>query len=91
MSLSLSSSSSSLCPQDLEAWITGAGSAGVIYFSLGSVARGETMPPQYRQAFVEAFSRLPQRVLWKYEGELEGLSDNVKTSSWLPQQDVLGK
>ena len=49
------------------------------------------MPPQYRQAFVEAFSRLPQRVLWKYEGELEGLSDNVKTSSWLPQQDVLGK
>ncbi|XP_045118669.1 UDP-glycosyltransferase UGT5-like [Portunus trituberculatus] len=77
-------------PQDLEAWIAGAGSTGVIYFSLGSIARGETMPPQYRQAFVEAFRRLPQRVLWKYEGELEGLSDNVRLSSWLPQQDVLG-
>ncbi|MPC98306.1 UDP-glucuronosyltransferase [Portunus trituberculatus] len=78
-------------PQDLEAWIAGAGSAGVIYFSLGSIARGETMPPQYRQAFVEAFRRLPQRMLWKYEGELEGLPDNVRLSSWLPQQDVLGK
>ncbi|KAG0693715.1 UDP-glucuronosyltransferase 1-1 [Chionoecetes opilio] len=67
----------------------GSGSAGVIYFSLGSVARSETMPPEYRQAFLEAFRRLPQRVLWKYEGELEGVSDNVRISSWLPQQDVL--
>ncbi|XP_063840845.1 UDP-glycosyltransferase UGT5-like isoform X2 [Scylla paramamosain] len=76
-------------PQDLEAWITGAGSAGVIYFSLGSVAHGETLPPKYRQVFVEAFRRLPQRVLWKYEGELEGVSDNVRIRSWLPQQDIL--
>ncbi|KAG0700404.1 UDP-glucuronosyltransferase 2B19 [Chionoecetes opilio] len=76
-------------PKDLESWLDGAGSAGVIYFSLGSIARGETMPPEYRQAFLEAFRRLPQRVLWKYEGELEGVSDNVRISSWLPQQDVL--
>ncbi|KAG0710470.1 UDP-glucuronosyltransferase 2B14 [Chionoecetes opilio] len=76
-------------PKDLESWLAGAGSAGVIYFSLGSVTRGETMPPEYRQAFLEAFRRLPQRVLWKYEGELEGVSDNVRISSWLPQQDVL--
>ncbi|KAG0730425.1 2-hydroxyacylsphingosine 1-beta-galactosyltransferase [Chionoecetes opilio] len=76
-------------PKDLESWLDGAGSAGVIYFSLGSITRGETMPPEYRQAFLEAFRRLSQRVLWKYEGELEGVSDNVRISSWLPQQDVL--
>ncbi|KAG0719706.1 UDP-glucuronosyltransferase 2B14 [Chionoecetes opilio] len=76
-------------PKDLESWLAGAGPAGVIYFSLGSVTRGETMPPEYRQAFLEAFRRLPQLVLWKYEGELEGVSDNVRISSWLPQQDVL--
>ncbi|KAG0730428.1 UDP-glucuronosyltransferase 2B7 [Chionoecetes opilio] len=76
-------------PKDLESWLAGAGSAGVIYFSLGSIARSETMPPEYRQAFLEAFRKLPQRVLWKYEGELEGVSDNVRISSWLPQQDVL--
>lgn len=77
--------------QDLESWITGAGTEGVIYFSLGSLARGDSIPPEYRQAFLEAFSRLPQRVLWKYEGELEGASDNVRISSWLPQQDILGE
>ncbi|KAK8399519.1 hypothetical protein O3P69_003537 [Scylla paramamosain] len=76
-------------PQDLEAWITGAGSAGVVYFSLGSIASGKSMPSQYRQVFLEAFRRLPQRVLWKYEGKLEGASDNVRVSSWLPQQDLL--
>ncbi|XP_050692924.1 UDP-glycosyltransferase UGT5-like [Eriocheir sinensis] len=76
-------------PEDLESWIAGAGNEGVIYFSLGSVTRGETMPPEYRQTFLETFRRLPQRVLWKYEGTLEGVSDNVMISSWLPQQDIL--
>ncbi|XP_063840610.1 UDP-glycosyltransferase UGT5-like isoform X2 [Scylla paramamosain] len=76
-------------PQELESWLTGAGSAGVIYFSLGSVALGKTMPLKYRQVFLEAFRRLPQRVLWKYEGELQGASDNVRVRSWLPQQDIL--
>ncbi|XP_063840010.1 UDP-glycosyltransferase UGT5-like [Scylla paramamosain] len=76
-------------PQDLELWLSEAGSMGVIYFSLGSILRGELMPPEYLQVFLEAFRRLPQRVLWKYEGELEGASDNVKVSSWLPQQDIL--
>ncbi|XP_050693307.1 UDP-glycosyltransferase UGT5-like [Eriocheir sinensis] len=75
--------------EDLESWIAGAGTEGVIYFSLGSTIRGEAMPPEYRQAFLEAFRRLPQRVLWKYEGELEGAFDNVMISSWLPQQDIL--
>ncbi|MPC72427.1 UDP-glucuronosyltransferase 2B14 [Portunus trituberculatus] len=76
-------------PQDLKAWVTGAGSAGVVYFSLGSTASGMSIPSQYRQIFLEVFRRLPQRVLWKYEGELEGMSDNVRISRWLPQQDLL--
>ncbi|XP_063876156.1 UDP-glycosyltransferase UGT5-like isoform X1 [Scylla paramamosain] len=79
-------------PQDLDSWIEGADSTstGVIYLSLGSVTPGNSIPAQYRQAFLEAFRRLPQRVLWKYEGELEGASDNIRISKWLPQQDVLG-
>ena len=77
--------------QDIESWIAGAGPAGVIYFSLGSLARGDSMLPEYLQVFLETFRRLPQRVLWKYEGELKDASDNVMVSSWLPQQDILGK
>nr|XP_045622222.1 UDP-glucosyltransferase 2-like [Procambarus clarkii] len=76
-------------PEELESLITGAGSAGVIYFSLGSVAQSISIPVQYRDLLVQAFRRLPQRVLWKYEGKLEGLPDNVIISKWFPQQDVL--
>ncbi|XP_045118266.1 UDP-glycosyltransferase UGT5-like isoform X2 [Portunus trituberculatus] len=76
-------------PQDIESWIAGAGPAGVIYFSLGSLTRGDSMLPEYLQVFLEAFRRLPQRILWKYEEQLEGASDNVRISSWLPQQDIL--
>nr|XP_045586570.1 UDP-glucosyltransferase 2-like [Procambarus clarkii] len=78
-------------PQELETWITGAGPAGVIYFSLGSITQGTHMPVQYRDLFVQAFRRLPQRVLWKYEGVIENVPDNVMLNTWLPQQDILGQ
>ncbi|KAK8724718.1 hypothetical protein OTU49_011233 [Cherax quadricarinatus] len=76
-------------PQELESWITGAGSTGVIYFNLGSVAQGNSMPVQYRELFLRVFARLPQRVIWKYEGELDNVPDNVMITDWLPQQDIL--
>ncbi|XP_063593602.1 UDP-glycosyltransferase UGT5-like isoform X2 [Penaeus indicus] len=77
-------------PKELESWISGAGPEGVVYFSLGTVARGTSMPVVYRDMFVEAFKRLKQRVIWKYDVELEGISDNVLRQKWLPQQDILG-
>ncbi|KAK8724694.1 hypothetical protein OTU49_011225, partial [Cherax quadricarinatus] len=76
-------------PEELESWITGAGSSGVIYFSLGSLVRSSSLPVQYRDLFIQAFRRLPQRVIWKYEEELEDVPDNVMISKWLPQQDIL--
>ncbi|XP_047491574.1 UDP-glycosyltransferase UGT5-like isoform X2 [Penaeus chinensis] len=77
-------------PKELETWISGAGPEGVVYFSLGTVARGTSMPVVYRDMFVEAFKRLKQRVIWKYDVELDGISDNVLIQKWLPQQDILG-
>ncbi|XP_053634292.1 UDP-glycosyltransferase UGT5 [Cherax quadricarinatus] len=76
-------------PQDLSSWIEGAGEAGVVYFSIGSVTKGDTMPTKYRELFIQAFSKLEQRVIWKYEGDLPGVSDNVLIKPWLPQQDIL--
>ncbi|XP_066941843.1 UDP-glycosyltransferase UGT5-like [Macrobrachium rosenbergii] len=77
-------------PEDLRSWIEGAGSAGVIYFSLGSITRGNTLPTKYRNMFIEAFSKLNQRILWKFETDLEGIPENIMISPWLPQQDILG-
>ena len=49
------------------------------------------MPEVYQKAFLQAFKKLKQRVLWKYESEeMIDLPPNVKLSKWIPQQDVLG-
>jgi glucuronosyltransferase len=64
----------------------------VIYFSLGSNTRSDHLPEQKRLAFLEAFSELPQKVLWKWESDvLPGQPSNVKLGKWLPQQDILGE
>nr|XP_045606496.1 UDP-glycosyltransferase UGT5-like [Procambarus clarkii] len=76
-------------PQDVESWLDGAGPGGVIYFSLGSVATGVSMPDELRRIFLDAFRRLEYRVIWKYESKLEGVSENVLIKEWMPQQDIL--
>jgi UDP:flavonoid glycosyltransferase YjiC (YdhE family) len=78
------------CFQDLQTFLDEA-EYGVIYFSLGSNVRSDRMPQEKRRAFLDAFSELPQRILWKWESDtLPGQPPNVKLGKWLPQQDILG-
>jgi glucuronosyltransferase len=45
-----------------------------------------------KEAFLQAFSKLKQRVLWKWEADsLPGQPSNVKFGKWLPQSDILGE
>ena len=74
----------------MEDFVSGSGDAGFIYLSFGSILRGVDLPESTRRAFIEAFARLPQRIVWKYEGEIDGLPSNIRLSPWLPQQDLLG-
>lgn len=63
---------------------------GVILFTMGSIIQGTDWEESQREAFVRAFSRLKQKVIWKYENEiLPNKPDNVKTLKWLPQRDIL--
>jgi glucuronosyltransferase len=65
---------------------------GAIYFSLGSIVKTDTLAPDKRDAFLQAFSELQQRVLWKWEADtIPGKPPNVKIARWLPQVDVLRK
>jgi glucuronosyltransferase len=65
---------------------------GVIYFSMGSHIQSYLMPESKRNAFLEAFSKFKQRVLWKWESDtLPGQTSNVKFGKWLPQSDILGE
>jgi glucuronosyltransferase len=75
--------------QDLETFINES-KDGVIYFSLGSLVRAETLPKDKLEAFISAFSELPQRVIWKTD-DIVGLPDNVRTTKWCPQFEILSK
>ena len=65
---------------------------GVIYFSLGSIVKTNTLAADKRDAFLQAFAELPQRILWKWEADtIPNKPPNVKIARWLPQVDVLRK
>ncbi|KAJ9581435.1 hypothetical protein L9F63_023367, partial [Diploptera punctata] len=76
-------------PKDLQIFLDGA-KDGFIFFSLGSNLHSDALPKEKIRALLDAFSELPQRVLWKFESDnLEGLPPNVKIGKWLPQSDIL--
>lgn len=48
-----------------------------------------SVPYNILTALKEAFAELPQRILLKYEGEMEDKPKNVMTLKWIPQRDIL--
>ncbi|XP_022163253.1 UDP-glucuronosyltransferase 2A3-like [Myzus persicae] len=62
---------------------------GVIYFTFGSVISMESLPENVQSALREVFAQVPQKVLWKYEGEMVDKPKNVMTRKWFPQRDIL--
>ncbi|KAI8491722.1 UDP-glucuronosyltransferase 2A1 [Branchiostoma belcheri] len=75
--------------EDLEAFMQSSGENGVIVVSFGSVVM--TMRAEQIEIFAEAFSRLRQKVVWRYTGDKPaGLGNNTKLMAWLPQNDLLG-
>uniref|UniRef100_A0A3B4ASE5 UDP-glucuronosyltransferase n=1 Tax=Periophthalmus magnuspinnatus TaxID=409849 RepID=A0A3B4ASE5_9GOBI len=75
-------------PADLEEFVEGSGEDGFIVFTLGSMV--SNMPKEIAKLFFDAFRQIPQRVLWRYEGEIPAdAPKNVKVLKWLPQNDLL--
>jgi glucuronosyltransferase len=76
--------------QELQEFADGA-TDGLIVFTLGSFVPVSSMPKETLDTFVRVFSKIPQRVVWKWEGnEPANISSNVMMVNWLPQQDLLG-
>lgn len=48
-----------------------------------------SLPDHIQDTFKNVFRQIPQRVLWKYEGEMEDKPDNVMIGNWFPQREVL--
>jgi len=75
-------------PKDLADFVEGA-EHGVIFVSFGSVIKSSMMPEEKRQLLLTVFSKLKQKIIWKWEVDMPDAPANVLVSSWLPQQDLL--
>jgi len=74
-------------PADLEDFLSGTTPA--IYFSLGSIAKSTDISIEHKNMLISAFSKLPYKVLWKYEENFPELPKNIRIQKWMPQQDVI--
>nr|CAD7458383.1 unnamed protein product [Timema tahoe] len=63
---------------------------GVIYMSMGTSLVGSLMPKENLAALLVVFSKLKQRIIWKWESKhMPDKPDNVKLIEWAPQQEIL--
>ena len=82
--------------RDLEQFIRSSGEHGVILLSFGTLTK--RFDVAWTRLFVEALSRLPQKVIWRFYPSDEALipmifngtvRDKFKLLSWVPQSSVL--
>lgn len=66
------------------------GEHGVVLFTMGFIFSPQVVPKKLVNAFMDAFSRLPQKFLVKFEGPIDFVPPNVKVLEWIDQQGVLG-
>lgn len=78
-------------PKDLQNFMDAA-KEGVIYFSMGSNLKPSKIPSQTKQAILKVLGSRKEKVLWKWDEEsIPNQPENIKLSTWFPQQDILGK
>ncbi|XP_063531231.1 UDP-glycosyltransferase UGT4-like [Cydia strobilella] len=76
-------------PKDIEDFLSSA-DHGVIYVSFGSLLRSHSMSDHKRKQFLEAFTRIPQKVIWKWGNDsFPEQSEDLLVGSWFPQLDIL--
>jgi len=75
--------------EGFQAWLDAA-SNGAVLVSFGSVLKPSQMNPERLDLLLNVFRSLKQySFIWKWDADIENVPENVKISSWLPQQDIL--
>ncbi|KAM0724858.1 UDP-glycosyltransferase UGT5 [Formica fusca] len=76
-------------PKDLKQFLDNA-TEGFIYVSFGTNVQWEYLPNNTFKSFIEVFSALSYKVVWKYDPDLlPGKFENILASKWFPQQSIL--
>ncbi|ACI47393.1 EGT [Spodoptera litura nucleopolyhedrovirus II] len=62
---------------------------GAVYVSFGSGISTDEMESEFIEMLLRTFETLPYTILWKYDGYLSRMPDNVFVQSWFEQYDLL--
>ncbi|XP_059808456.1 UDP-glucuronosyltransferase 2C1-like [Hypanus sabinus] len=74
---------------EFEEFVQSSGKHGLIVLSLGSLV--SYLPKQITMEIANAFAQVPQKVIWKYDGEIPlKIGNNTLLTKWIPQNDLLG-
>ncbi|XP_059808849.1 UDP-glucuronosyltransferase 2A2-like [Hypanus sabinus] len=74
---------------EFEEFVQSSGKHGLIVMSLGSFIH--SLPKQITMEIAEAFAQVPQKVIWRYDGEIPpNVGNNTLLRKWIPQNDLLG-
>lgn len=80
--------------QDQEQFMASSGEHGVVLFSLGITGyEAHSVPDDYIQLFLAAFSRLQQKVIMRFSADRLSnmhVPENVQVVEWFDQIDLLG-
>lgn len=58
--------------------------------NFGSNVQSSELPVEKREAFLNVFRKLKQKVLWKWEDDnLPNKPDNLIVRKWMPQKEIL--
>ncbi|XP_041956406.1 UDP-glucuronosyltransferase 2A1-like isoform X3 [Alosa sapidissima] len=76
-------------PKDMEEFVQSSEDDGIVIFTLGSMIA--TLTKEKTNIIASALGQIPQKVLWRYQGERpETLAPNTRLYEWIPQNDLLG-
>ncbi|XP_030773242.1 UDP-glucuronosyltransferase 2B33 isoform X4 [Rhinopithecus roxellana] len=76
-------------PKEMEEFVQSSGEHGVVVFTLGSVITN--MKEERANVIASALAQIPQKVLWRYDGNKpDTLGLNTRLYKWIPQNDLLG-
>lgn len=85
----LSTKPSKPLPKDLEDWISAGDSKGLVVVSFGSFAY--SVPKKITEKLIKSFGELSEfKFIFRIYSPPKSIPKNVKTVSWMPQNDLLG-
>ncbi|XP_062922150.1 UDP-glucuronosyltransferase 2C1-like [Mobula hypostoma] len=75
---------------EFEKFVQSSEKHGLIVMSLGTYIG--FLPMQITMEIAEAFAQIPQKVIWRYDGEIPpNIGNNTLMTKWFPQNDLLGQ